>query len=96
MKKYLTKRLLKKFRFNKFKLSKYEKEIEDASLRGEYVPVSPEEFQEVVKALQQRRKDAVLSVRISSHDLNRLKEKARKLGLKYQTFITELLHRAAE
>lgn len=79
----------------RIKLTKYEKAIEDAALRGEYIPVSKKEQDEIVAALAARRKDAVLNIRINSSDLKNLKEKARKLGVKYQTFISEILHRAA-
>jgi predicted DNA binding CopG/RHH family protein len=79
----------------RIKLTKYEKDIEDRLLRGEYVNVPKEEFNEIAASLAARRKDAVLNIRINSHDLKSLKEKARKLGVKYQTFISEILHRAA-
>ena len=79
----------------RIKLTKYEKDIEDRLLRGEYVDVSKEEFDEIAKALDARKKDAVLNIRVNSYDLKNLKEKAHKLGVKYQTFIAEILHRAA-
>ena len=77
------------------KLTKEEQAIEDAVGRGEYVPVSKEEFREIAQALAQRRKDAVLNIRVNSNDLEVIKQKARRLGIKYQTFIAELLHRVA-
>ena len=79
----------------RIKLTKYEKDIEDRLLRGEYVDVSKEEFDEIAKALEDRKKDAVLNIRVNSYDLKSLKEKAHKLGVKYQTLISEILHRAA-
>ncbi|MFA6321605.1 MAG: antitoxin [Candidatus Omnitrophota bacterium] len=80
----------------KIKLTRQEKAIEDAALRGEYVDGSKEEFEDIVKALEVRKKDAVLNIRINSYDLKSLKEKANKFGVKYQTFISEILHRAAQ
>ena len=80
----------------RIKLTKYEKDIEDRLLRGEYVPVSKKEFAEIAAALSAHRKDAVLNIRVNSYDLKNLKEKARKFGVKYQTFISEILHRAAQ
>ncbi len=80
----------------RIKLTKYEKDIEDRLLRGEYVEAPKEEFDEIAAAIAARRKDAVLNIRINSYDLKNLKEKARKLGVKYQTFISEILHRAAQ
>ncbi|MCX5686442.1 MAG: antitoxin [Candidatus Omnitrophica bacterium] len=79
----------------RIKLTKYEKDIEDRLLRGEYVDGSKEEYEEIAAAIAAHRKDAVLNIRINSYDLKSLKEKARKLGVKYQTFISEILHRAA-
>ena len=77
------------------KLTREERAIEDALVRGEYVSVGKERFNEIAQALAYRRKDAVLNIRVNSHDLKSLKEKARQHGVKYQTFISELLHRVA-
>ena len=79
----------------RIKLTKEERAIEAAVERGEYVPVSKAEFDEIAAALARRRKDAVISIRISSYDLEQIKRKAKRLGVKYQTFITEILHRVA-
>ena len=76
-------------------LTRQERVIEEGVLRGEYLDVSKEKFDEIAKALAARRKDAVLNIRINSHDLENLKEKARNLGIKYQTLISEILHRVA-
>ena len=78
-----------------FKLTKSEKAIERALLRGEYVPAPPDEVRLVADAIAARRKDAVLNIRINSQDLNHLKQKAKTLGVPYQTFISEILHRYA-
>ncbi len=79
----------------KFKLTKYELGIEKALLRGEYVPAPASEAKLVAAAIAARRKDAVLNIRINSQDLNHLKQKAKTLGVPYQTFISEILHRYA-
>lgn len=79
----------------RIKLTKMEREIEEAVERGEYVSTSKERFQEIAEAIAARRKDAVLNIRINNGDLENLKLKAKKLGVKYQTFIAEILHRAA-
>jgi predicted DNA binding CopG/RHH family protein len=42
------------------------------------------------------RKDARVNIRISGHDLARLKQKAAYRGLPYQTFIASVLHEYAE
>ena len=76
-------------------LTREERKIEDALVRGEYVPIPREEFRELVQALAHRRKDAILNIRINSADLKSIKAKARRHGVKYQTFIAEFLHRLA-
>ncbi|MBI4115133.1 MAG: antitoxin [Candidatus Omnitrophica bacterium] len=87
---------MKRIDYRRIKLTKEEKAIEDALVRGEYVPVSKEEHERIAVALAARKKDAVLNIRINRGDLEGLKQKARRLGVKYQTFISELLHRAAQ
>ena len=79
----------------RFKLTKEEKAINDALNRGEYRPVSPEKFKRIAAMIEAKRKDAVLNIRINSQDLNNLKQKAKNLGVPYQTFIAELLHQYA-
>lgn len=80
----------------RIKLTKQERTIEGALLRGEYVSVSKEKFAEIAAALEARKKDAVLNIRVNSYDLEHIKQKARKLGIKYQTFISEILHKVAQ
>lgn len=78
------------------KLTRREKEIEEALIRGEYVTASKEEHERIARAIMAYRKDAVLNLRINSQDLANIKRKAKKLGVKYQTFISEILHRVAQ
>ena len=78
----------------KGRLTKAEKAIEHAV--EEYVPVSSREFSEIAQAIAARRKYTVLNVRLNHNDLDYIKQKARKLGVKYQTFVTEILHRVAQ
>ena len=80
----------------RIKLTKEEQAIDDALVRGEYVNVSKEEFDAIARALAARRKDTVLNIRVNSVDLQNIKDKARKMGVKYQTFISELLHKVAQ
>jgi len=77
------------------KLTKQEKEIESALLKGEFVDVTREEVSEISKSISRRRKDAVLNIRVNSQDLSNIKHRAKKLGIKYQTFISEMIHRLA-
>ena len=77
----------------RMKLTKEEQWIEDHA--EEFVPVSREEYKKLVEALERRKKDAVLNIRVNSYDLEYIKRKAQKLGIKYQTFISEILHKVA-
>ena len=77
----------------KAKLTKYEQSIEDHA--EEFVPVPKEEFERMKAALERRKKNAVLNIRINQGDLDGLKSKAKKMGVKYQSFISEILHRIA-
>jgi predicted DNA binding CopG/RHH family protein len=79
----------------KIKLTKYEQSIEDAIGRGEGKPVSKEEDESIRLTLANYRKNAVLHMRINNNDLSLIKSKAKKLGLKYQSFIAEFLHKIA-
>lgn len=79
----------------KTKLNKYEKDIEKDLLDGIYVPVQPKELHMISEAISHRKKDTVLNIRINSGDLDNIKNKARKMGVKYQTFISEVLHKVA-
>ena len=82
-------------KLRRFKLTKYERELEESLLKGEWVPGSKAEFDEIARMLARRRKDAVLNIRINQGDLDALKTRARRRGVKYQTFIAEILHRVA-
>jgi len=79
----------------RIRLTKYEQSIEDAIGRGEYKAVSKEEDESIRRMLAAYRKNAVLHMRINSNDLSLIKSKARKLGVRYQTFIAEYLHKFA-
>ena len=78
----------------KIKLTKFEQSIEDSI--EEFVPIDKHEYEEIVKAINARRKDMVLNIRVNSYDLKTIKQKAHKLGLRYQTFISEILHKVAQ
>jgi len=80
----------------KTKLNRQEKDIETDLIAGHYVDSDQSEFEAIAQAIKARRKDSVLNIRVNSLDLELLKQKAQKLGVRYQTFIGELLHRAAQ
>jgi predicted DNA binding CopG/RHH family protein len=76
-------------------LTRAEQAIEQALLQGEYVDVKQSSFEEIAQAIARRRKDAVISIRVNSQDLRQIKDKAKRLGVRYQTLISEVLHRVA-
>ncbi len=80
----------------RMRFSRSEQEIEHALLKGEYVDVGESEFEAIAQAVAWRRKDAILNIRVNSHDLKTIQRKAKRHGIKYQTFIAELLHRVAQ
>lgn len=77
------------------KLTKEERAVEAAIRRGDYVDVSPDELRKIAEDLKRFRKNAILHLRVNAEDLALLKGKAKKMGVKYQTFISEVLHRVA-
>ena len=77
------------------KLTRQEKEIEEALVKGEYVSVDKIDLAQVAQAVAHRKKDAVLNLRVNREDLEVIKQKARKLGVRYQPFLSELIHRVA-
>jgi len=80
----------------KSRLSRSEKAIERALVRGDYRPVKRADFERIAQAITRRKKDAVLNIRVNSRDLEGIKSKARALGVPYQTFVSELIHLYAE
>ena len=75
------------------KLTWQEREIEGALIKGEYVNVDKLALAQVAQAVAHRKKDAVLNLRVNRNDLEVIKQKARKLGVRYQPFLSELIHR---
>ena len=80
--------------YKKFKLTKEEQWIEDHA--EEFVPVTGPLRDYIIASLERKKKEMVLNMRISRNDLDAIKQKAHKAGIKYQTFISEILHRVAK
>lgn len=80
------------------KLDAEEKEILESIERGEWKRVKNfKEESAFAKAASENflKKDERITLRISSGDLDRLKQKAAYKGLPYQTFIASVLHEYA-
>ena len=78
----------------KYKLDKGEQWIEDHA--HEYVPVSAAEKHRIDMDFAQMRKKKAVTLRININDLGKIKEKADKEGLPYQTLISSVLHKYAD
>ena len=78
----------------KIKLTKEEQLIEDNL--EQFVRVDKQEYKQIAQAIITRKKDAVLNVRVNSRDLATIKQRSQKLGIKYQTFVSEVIHRIAQ
>ena len=76
-------------------MTKAEAKVQKDLLEGKYLPVTPREEERFLAALARKRKDAILHIRINSIDLDRIKAKASKAGVPYQTFIAHVLHHIA-
>jgi len=79
----------------KSKLTVHERTVEKDLVGGVYVAASHDEYEAIAHAIHRRKKDAVLNIRVNQEDLKNIKRKAHKLGVRYQTFIAEVLHRVA-
>ena len=80
----------------KIRLTKEEKRIERDLLAGKYQNVTGKLLAEVKKALANRKKDYIMTIRVSGTDIKKIKRKAQRLGVGYQTFISEILHQIVE
>lgn len=80
------------------KLEQDESELLESVERGEWSTVSDFEEESALAreaAVNFMRKDQRITLRLSSGDLDRLKQKAAYKGLPYQTFIASVLHEYA-
>ena len=80
----------------KLKLTKEEREIENALLKGEFKLVKGKELENIEKALKARKKDTTMTIRVNSEDIKKIKGKAKELGIKYQSYISEIILQVAQ
>lgn len=79
----------------KIKLDLEEKEIMASIERDEFVPVTGKELRQVAEAIAARKKDRVLTIRVNSNDIRRIKRLAGSRGIPYQSYLSEVIHRVA-
>lgn len=77
-------------------LDKYEQEIEDALDKGEFVSAPNLEatrqmFQEAAKNFRQLQETKSITLRVNLEDLIKVKAKAKRNGIAYQTLISLLI-----
>lgn len=77
-------------------LDKYEQQIEDGLSKGEFVSASDLEdtkqlFQEAVKNYRQLQETRSITLRVKKEDLVKIKAKAKRNGIAYQTLINLLI-----
>ena len=77
------------------KMTKEEKSLESALIKGEFKDVGKSEFEAIAQSVAARKKDAVLNIRVNREDLENIKRRAKQYGIRYQTFISEWFHRIA-
>lgn len=85
--------------FKNLKLTKEEREIEEAIERGDVHSVPDVEkekarYQRIAKATLDKIKN--VNLRLSRRDLHQLKVKAARAGIPYQTLAASVLHRYAD
>ena len=72
-------------------LTKQEKKIEESI--NQLKPLGREKMKKVESIIAKARKDKAISLRIAAYDLEKIKEKAEKNGVPYQTLITTVLYK---
>lgn len=77
-------------------LDEYEQEIEDALDKGEFVgtpnlEATKQMFQEAAKNFRQLRETKSITLRVNIEDLIKVKAKAKRNGIAYQTLISLLI-----
>jgi len=80
----------------RIKLTKEEKAIEESLMNGEFVPIKGKQLEMIEKSLRSRKKDVTMTIRVNREDIEKIRKKAKKLGVKYQTYISEVLHQVAQ
>jgi predicted DNA binding CopG/RHH family protein len=76
-------------KIKKIKLDAYEQELEDADLKL----VSDAESIKIKNILSKANKTHNINIRLSEHDLEKIKERSVIEGLPYQTLISSVLHK---
>ena len=76
---------------HEIKLDEYEKKIENEILN--FVSLSSEEKSKIENIIDKENEKKSISLRLRKYDLEKLKERARKEGIPYQTLLSSLVHK---
>lgn len=85
----------------KIKLDTYEQQLEDALTKDEFVNTESLEntnqlFREAVKNYKELQETKSITLRVKKEDLIKVKAKAKRNGIAYQTLISLLIHQYIE
>ena len=77
-------------------LNKYEQQIEDSLSKGEYVSIydldnTRDLFQEAARNYRELQETKSITLRVNKEDLIKVKVKAKRNGLPYQTLVSLLI-----
>ena len=75
----------------KITLDKFEQSIEDNI--EQFVPVSSTENNEVETIINASNKTKNINIRISSYDMEKVKQRSAEEGIPYQTLISSIIHK---
>ena len=76
------------------KLTKEEREIERSFMRGEWRPAPKSEVLRLQKAVRASlKKDKRINIRLSSQDLDGMRQRALQEGIPYQTLMASVIHK---
>src|SRR3989344_958111 len=82
-----------------FKLTKDEQKIESEIERGKWKPMPKDEAvklrDKMIAAAQRQNKDARVNLRLNPDDVEKIRGKADREGIPYQTLIASVLHKYA-
>jgi predicted DNA binding CopG/RHH family protein len=78
----------------KYKLDKEEQYIEDNA--DKFIPITGAKKRKIERDLAIMRKKKAITLRVRTSDIDKIKEKAEKEGLPYQTLISSVLHKYAD
>ena len=75
----------------KVTLDKFEQSIEDNAKK--FISLSDVEMSEVESIINTANKTKNINIRISAHDIDKVKQKSAEEGIPYQTLISSIIHK---